>query len=117
MTTNPYESPRLTREPHRIEYPNARILQSGFLYRKVEFSRPFAGTLTYDSWWWRQRVQLDGNTLWFRISWRKIHDRIEFVIPSQPAMPALLEITFGRNLAILRFKISVRGELIFDEQH
>jgi hypothetical protein len=116
MATNPFSSPTVTDE--RGVFGGAQRIQGGFLYRVIQIDAPVACRLRYDGWWFRQKIEIDGRLVWFRISWLTIHRRAEFLLPASvdPAQtPASIEIEFGRGLSIRRFRVWIGGQIAFDE--
>ena len=114
--TNPYESPRNGLAQRAFGY--ARLIRSAFLFRVIEFDPPFIGQLQYSSWWWRQRIDINGHNVWFRISWLRIHRQANFVIPASldPRQPnASIDIDFARGSVIRRFRFWIDGELVYEE--
>jgi hypothetical protein len=115
--TNPYAVTAVTDEPG-VFGDRARRLRAGFLYREIELQTPFAARFVYDGWWFRQKIQFDGITAWFRISWLTILRTAEFRIPAaldanQPS--GRVEIDFTRGLSIRRFRIWIDDKLLYDE--
>lgn len=54
--------------------------RSALLYREIEFRSPFAGRFVYSGWWFRQKIEINGETVWFRISWMRIFRHATFTI-------------------------------------
>ncbi|MBB3206966.1 hypothetical protein FHS27_002780 [Rhodopirellula rubra] len=104
---------------------HAVLKRHGFLFRVVEFDHPLDGTLTYSGWWFRQTVEINGQSCWFQISWLKIHSRFEFVLPDTIEIDPgwgdssdrsmAVEIDFSRGLLIRRFRIWLAGQILYDE--
>ena len=115
---NPY-APTMVDEPKHVVFgDHARRVRGTFLYREIEISRPAEITLIYSGWWWVQRIQLNGHRVWSRISWKSIHDELDFKIPASiiPTEPkARIEIGFSRSLSIRRFRFWIEDELVYDE--
>ncbi len=117
---NPYESPSHGTMSQRSHGEHARLIRSAFLYRVIEFDRPFVGRLTYSSWWWRQRVDINGQNVWFRISWLRIHRRIQFEIPKSPDRDSCMgeiEIEFSRGLKMRRFRLLIDADVVYEEKN
>ena len=79
---------------------------------------PVAARMGYSGWWFRQKIELQGEVVWFRISWLTILRRAEFRLPSsidRNQSPVEIEITFGRMLQIRRFRLWISHELAYDE--
>lgn len=101
------------------------LLRRGFLYRVIDIQEPFVGELTYNGWWFRQTVEINGQSQWFQISWLKIHSQLEFTLPAwievDPAWGEAenrrmsIEIGFSRGLTIRRFRIWLAGRILYDE--
>lgn len=104
---------------------HAVLLRRSFLYRTIDIHEPFVGQLTYNGWWFRQTVEINGQSQWFRISWLKIHSQLEFTLPEwievDPAWGDAenrrisVEIGFSRGLTIRRFRIWLAGRILYDE--
>jgi len=117
MPDNPF-SPPSTLSHQKAVCGDARLLQSGFLYRVIEFEQPLGFRLEYSGWWFWQRVRINGNRVWFRISWLRIWSQLEFDLPaevdsSQPEVK--IEISFRPGLIIQRFRIWVAQQIVFDQ--
>ncbi len=81
-TVNPF-SASVGSVPPRGAFSNYAVLRrSGFLFRVIDIHEPFLGQLTYSGWWFRQTVEIDGQSHWFQISWLKIHSQLEFTLPA-----------------------------------
>ncbi|MCM2373051.1 hypothetical protein [Aporhodopirellula aestuarii] len=103
----------------------AILKRRGFLFRVIVFENPFTGTLTYSGWWFRQTIEIDGQSCWFQISWLKIHSRFEFRLPETIKVDPkwgdpddrnmVVEINFSRGLTIRRFRIWLAGRILYDE--
>ena len=63
---NPYAVTSHVDTAERAYGDHARLVQSSFLFRVIEFDRPFEGRLRYSCWWWRQRIEINGHRVWFR---------------------------------------------------
>lgn len=104
---------------------HAVLLRRSFLYRVIDIHEPFVGQLTYNGWWFRQTVEIDGQSQWFQISWLKIHSRLEFTLPAEISVAPTwgdaenrrvsIEIGFSRGLTIRRFRIWLAGRILYDE--
>jgi hypothetical protein len=115
---NPF-APATILPDERGVFADDAIRQRGFfVYRVIEFRAPFSGTLVYDGWWFRQKVSIDGITLWWRISWVNFHKQIDFRLPPEidaAQRPVRIVINFGRSLSIRRFQVIVDGMIAYDE--
>lgn len=122
MSTNPFE-PSAQIDVERGVSGTARLLQSGFLFRIVEFriiegNDPVVVRLRYSGWWFVQRVDVNGVRAWTKISWLNLSRQIEFVLPAQVAPSRNLvqiEINFRPGLLIQRFRVWVDGQMQFDQ--
>ena len=115
---NPYAVTSHVDTAERAYGDHARLVQSSFLFRVIEFDRPFEGRLRYSCWWWRQRIEINGHRVWFRISWLKIHSRAAFRIPASidaSGPEAGIEIDLTRSNGIRRFRFWIEGETVYDE--
>jgi len=116
--TNPFAVTTGAAPDRGVFGDHARRVRSAFLFRVVDFDRPFSGRLTYSSWWWRQKIEISGYRVWFRVSWMRIHRRAEFTLPPAvaPSEPqGIVEIDFTRTLRIRRFRLWIAGEIVYDE--
>jgi hypothetical protein len=116
--TNPFAVSSEVAGQRGVFGDHARLRRSAFLFRVIDFERPFAGTLVYSGWWFRQKVEIAGEVVWFRISWLTIERRAEFRIPVgvDPSRPkGRLEIDFTRGLRIRRFRVWIEGQIAYDE--
>lgn len=96
----------------------AERLKGGFLYRKIKFTKPFEGVFYYNGWNFLQRIFINEQLVWKRISWIVIHRRAMFRIPAEvdPREPsAEMEIHFGPGLWIRRFTIRIDDVVVYDE--
>ncbi len=104
---------------------HAVLLRRSFLFRVIDIQEPFTGRLTYSGWRFRQIVEIDGRSCWFRISWLKIHSKFDFTLPTSIAVEpswgdienrtVSVEIGFSRGLTIRRFRIWLGGRILYDE--
>lgn len=120
MSTNPFQPTSALSDEWGVYADFAQRRKSGFLYRVIDFERPFAARLVYTGWWFRQAVYIAGHPVWFRISWTKIHSSIAFQLPeSVDPKKSLgqLEIHFSRSLQIRRFRIWIDSQNVYDEIH
>jgi len=124
-TPNPFATSTQSTLEKGVFGGHAVLRRRGFLFRVVEFDSPFAATLIYSGWWFRQTVEIDARPCWFEISWLKIRSKLEFQLPSEiPLDPAWgdsgersmsVEIEFSRGLLIRRFRIWLAGRILYDE--
>ena len=79
--------------------------------------------LTYNGWWFVQRVHLNGKMVWWAISWLKIESSLEIDLRTDnrdweaTSFPSKvrIEIDFSRGLQIRRFRIWFDQEIRYDE--
>ena len=117
MAENPF-SPTSTLPNERGVFGTARQIRSGFLFRVIDFDAPMRCRLVYDGWWFRQKIEINGEVAWFQISWLRIHRRITFQVPAKVKVrqpEGKIEIEFGRSLMIRRFRIWIGGQMVYDE--
>ena len=116
--TNPFAPTTILPDERGVFADGATRRQAGFVYRVIEFTDPFVGELIYDGWWFRQRVSINGQTLWWRISWVHFYKQIDCCLPPEidaAQRPVRIEIHFGRGLSIHRFQVRVAGMIVYDE--
>ncbi len=117
MTLNPFVAPA-TPSDERGVFGNARRLRSSFLYRVIQLEAPYCCRIVYDGWWFRQKIEVNGEVVWFQISWLTIRRHLEFKVPASLASDqpdARIEIDFGRSLMIRRFRLWIDGQIAYDE--
>jgi hypothetical protein len=115
--TNPFEAASCLANERGI-FGEARLIRSGFLYRVIELESPYATRMVYSGWWFRQKIEFDGQLVWFRISWLSILKQAEFRMPAlvdPQESPARVELSFGRRLMIRRFRLWIDGQIAYDE--
>jgi len=115
---NPFDASKILVDDRGVFADGAKLIRGSFLYRDIDFESPFQGRLVYDGWWFRQLVQVSGVRAWMRISWLKIHRKIEFVLPAEidPLLrKCCIDIHFGTGLSIRRFQVTVGGIVSYDE--
>ncbi len=115
--TNPFAVSTIL-PPQRGVFGEARRIRGGFLFRVIEFQSPLTTRMVYSGWWFRQKIEFDGQVVWFRISWLTILREAEFTLPSpigSEPLPGKVEIEFGRGLMIRRFRVWISGQLAYDE--
>jgi hypothetical protein len=84
----------------------------GWLSRKLEFDDH---CLSWTAWKLFQRIEVDQRTVWFRVSWVRIHSTMKFYLPD--GRPGLVEIQFGWAAQVKRFQFWVDHELVFEERN
>lgn len=120
MTENPFLP--TTELPHErgVFSDHARLRRSAFLYRDIDFDGPLNARFVYTGWWFRQAVYLNGEAVWFRISWTRIDSSISFLVPPtirSEGGVGQVEIDFTRGLTIRRFRVFIDGRNLYDEIH
>ncbi len=116
--TNPFAPTTILPNERGVFADGAVRKRAFFVYRAIDFSSPFVGELIYDGWWFRQKVSINGITLWWRVSWVSFHKQIEFHLPPQidgSESAVRIDIHFGRGLGIRRFQVTVAGMIAYDE--
>jgi hypothetical protein len=114
---NPYLPPvplAQSQQPYQVP---ARLLRGGFLFRDIQFHYPFEFRFRYSGWNFIQRIRIDGQIVWRKISWIVIHRQAEFFVPESldPAgLPYRMVIEFGFGLRMRRFQL-LRGNAIIWE--
>jgi len=121
MSGNPFQPTVHVDGPQKGQFGDgARQIRAHFLYREIELEAPIRARFVYDGWWFRQKITFNGQLVWFRVSWLKIHREATFNLPAEidPERRLVkLEITFSPALWIRRFQILLDGETIYDEIH
>ncbi len=122
---NPFSAPASLPLKRGAFSNHAVLLRRSFLFRVIDIQEPFVGQLTYSGWRFRQIVEIDGRSCWFRISWLKIHSKFELTLPDSIAIDPMwgdpgnrsmsVEIGFSRGLTIRRFRIWLAGRILYDE--
>ena len=121
---NPFSVSTMSTLERGVFADHAVLKRHGFLFRVIEFNSPLSGYLTYNSWWFRQMIEINGEPCWFQISWLKLRSEFEFRVPDSiqlaPGWDAEnrkmnIEISFSRTLAIRRFRIWLAGQILYDE--
>jgi len=115
---NPYDAPRTVTEPVGVFADGATRITGTLLYRVIDFRDPFVGLLVYDGWWFWQRVTMNGQRVWSKISWLRIEPVVEFTLPESidaTRRVCRIEIQFGPGLMIRRFQVTVAGMIAYDE--
>jgi len=115
---NPFDPSRILLDEKGVFADSAKLVERTLLYRVIDFEQPFAARLVYDGWWFRQMVTINGFRVWTRISWLRIHRRLEFSLPGEvdPDRRACrIDIEFGFGLSMRRFQVTVGGIVCYDE--
>ena len=115
---NPFEPSQALTQEKGVFADGAKLIRRTLLYRSIEFTLPFAGKLVYDGWWFWQRVTINGDLVWSKISWLRIEPSITFQLSDSidpKASVAQIEIQFGPGLLIRRFQVIVNGVVAYDE--
>ncbi|WP_345685673.1 hypothetical protein [Novipirellula caenicola] len=137
--TNPFEPPAELPTERGVFGDHATLITRRFLYRVIHYQRPFTGTLVYSGWWFRQKVEINGVVVWWKVSWLNISPSVSFTVPAeawhnsqtttQSTQPAThenealpsepiagrIEIQFTRGLRIRRFRVWFDQQLVYDE--
>lgn len=115
---NPFDPSKILHDEKGVFADNAKLVERTLLYRVIDFEQPFVGRLVYDGWWFRQIVTINGVRVWVRISWLRIHRRLEFVLPidlDPDQRAGRIDIEFGLGLSMRRFQVTVGGIVCYDE--
>ena len=91
---------------------------ASFLYRVVDLQHPIEAEFVYDGWWFRQKIAINGVTVWWKVSWLWIGREAVFQLPQSVDSQeryGRIEIDFGRGLRFRRFRIWIDDELVYDE--
>lgn len=117
MIVNPYAFIPKTESKSSHFGDFATRLGAGFLFRQIELTGPVPVTLTYNGWWFRQRILVDQQVVFQCISWMKIRNRLEFEFTAADGQihPGQIEIDFSKGLLIQRFRIWIDGFIVYDE--
>lgn len=113
---NPFEAPPSVNE-EAVVFGEAVRKRGGLLHREIEFRQPVAAKLVYDGKWFRQKIEIDGHVVWYRISWLTIHRTAKFKLPGAASADpdARMEVDFTKGLGIRRFRVWMNDELAYDE--
>lgn len=115
---NPFDPSRILVDERGVFGEGAKLVQRGLLRRVIDFETPFQGRLIYDGKWFRQIVEINGVVVWYRISWLRIHRKLEFQLPSSETgrlSPGRIDIDFGIGLSMRRFQVTIDGIVFYDE--
>ncbi|WP_236622235.1 hypothetical protein [Novipirellula maiorica] len=138
--SNPFEPPIELQSEKGVFGDHAIRATGRFLYRVIQFQRPFTGTLVYSGWWFRQKIEINGVVVWWKVSWLNISPDVLFTIPPEvyanqaspnqaggddvphgtdlvPSQPiqGRIEIQFTRGLRIRRFRVWFDQQIAYDE--
>ncbi|GAA4461552.1 hypothetical protein [Novipirellula rosea] len=133
--TNPFEPPIELPSEKGVFGDHATLITRRFLYRVIRYQRPFTGRLVYSGWWFRQKIEINGVVVWWKVSWLNISPDVSFTIPAEafanqqvgddaspendsvPSQPiqGRIEIQFTRGLRIRRFRVWFDQQLAYDE--
>lgn len=153
MESNPFAPTSEISEDLGV-FGDAVLKKKGFLHRVILFTSPSnwagqpsslgrsAGTadvdgnetpleLVYNGWWFLQRVHLNGQLVWWTISWTTIHSQVEIDLSQIPDLAPIgspepvgshgfpehlrIEISFIRGLRIRRFRVWLDHQIRYDE--
>ncbi len=114
---NPYRSPAPVQRQGRLYGEAARRRAGGFLYREIELTGRVEGVLRYNGWWFVQRIHLDEQLLWRKISWLRIERFVEFTLPSVSGeeLAASLHMEFDSRLRFRGFHLLADGYTLYEE--
>ena len=124
---NPYSATTNLTDHTGIFTDSAQLIRSAFLYRMIRLDDlPIRGAtgadgcvVTYSGWWFWQRVKVDAQIVWSQVSWVSLSRTIEFKFPpsreGDSTLQGGIEIDFAPGLRIKRFRLSVDGQVVFDE--
>ena len=129
---NPYSAATNLTQQTGIFTDSAQLVRSAFLYRMIRLDdlpihavnhvagNHAAGCLIiYSGWWFWQRVKVDSRIVWSQVSWISLSRTIQFTIPptreGDSPRQGGIEIDFAPGLRIKRFRLSVDGQVVFDE--
>ncbi len=90
-----------------------------FVYRRLNLHWPVEAELEYSGWNFLQRLWINGQLVWKRISWVSFHRRIDFVMPKSvdpEQHHGVIEIDFARALRIRRFLVRLGDRVVYDER-
>jgi hypothetical protein len=116
--SNPYEPPRTVDDSAGSYGDFAKLLQRGFLFRRIALTRPVEATFQYNGWNFLQRIHINEQLVWKRVSWVVIHRSASFQLPASidPRQAACeVRIVFTRGLLIHRFTLLMEGTIVYDE--
>ena len=133
--TNPFEPPVELPSEKGVFADHATLVKRRFLFRVIQYQHPFTGTLVYSGWWFRQKIEINGSVVWWKVSWLNIDRDVSFTIPvevlsgkqvnedgpqlnhSGPSQPirGRIEIQFTRGLQIRRFRLWLDNTIVYDE--
>jgi hypothetical protein len=115
---NPFDPSHILVDERGVFGDSAKLVQRGLLRRVIDFEQPFQGRLIYDGKWFRQKVEINGAPAWYRVSWLRIHRKLEFRLPaglSDLPSQCRIDIDFGIGLSIRRFQVTIGGIVFYDE--
>jgi hypothetical protein len=115
---NPFDPSQILVDERGVFGDSGKLVRRSLLHRVIDFERPFQGRLIYDGKWFRQVVEINGIQAWYRISWLRIHRKLEFQLPAALVAnsPACrIDIDFGIGLSIRRFQVTIDGIVFYDE--
>jgi len=104
---------------HQDELASGAICtERSLLAREIVMPGARGWRIDYSGVNFRQRIRLNGRTVWWCITWIWFQRFITFRAPIQEGEPEaewLIEIVVGRFLKIDRFRISINGQDVFVE--
>jgi hypothetical protein len=97
----------------------SKLLRRGLLHRRIEVVEPLAMRLDYDGKWFRQRVFVDDQCPWYRVSWLTIHRSFYFELPDridpQQRRVQIQMAFYPLTLLIRRFTVTLGDTIVYDE--
>jgi hypothetical protein len=115
---NPYQPPSDT-EPRNFSFADLAVRTEGsFVYRELKLNWPLRARLRYSGWNFLQRVWIDDQLVWKRISWVTFYRQIQFVIPKEidpRELKGEILIDFGWGLRIRRMTVTIENRLVYEE--
>ncbi len=80
--SSPFRPPAPLAAEKGVFGDHATLRTRRFLYRVIEFRRPLLGTLVYSGWWFRQKIEINGKQVWWKVSWLNLSRDVSFSIPA-----------------------------------
>lgn len=124
-SSNPFAPPKtatdidtLRKELRAQENGDPVCVYRGLLEREVIAPGEKGWKLEYSGINFRQRIRLNGKTVWWCITWIWFQRFIHFRAPASPGQPDadwMVEVFVGRFLRIARFRVVINGQEVFFE--
>jgi hypothetical protein len=123
-SSNPFAPPSTQLGLHELKaelngddvVAEAVCVRRGLLERDVVMSGATPWTLEYSGLHFRQVVRVNGEAVWWCITWIWFTRFIEFRKPLAPGLPDshwLVEVVIGRFLRLATFRIVIDGKEVF----